>query len=313
MADTEVTFDSKKLDEMLAEVGKELIGMAKAEAAQALAKSAKDDAPAEESEGSSAPAKPEHEETPDESASAGPPPDAASPPPAAAPPGPDASASPDASAAPPADPAAGGAPGAEAPPSMEQLQQAYAELAQRDPEQLKMHFLACKAALAQVMGAGAGAPPAAPEASAPASPPPAASPSPPPGPAPMAMAEASAHKVSASPGNGGKMGKTEQQEIEELKEKLQKQEESLNGLVNILSQPMRKSVKGVSDVPYIARTEAPAPPPASAKLSQKEIQAKLREKIASGKLTKNDKELVMSYNVGTVKVDKIEHLLKDAQ
>lgn len=111
------------------------------------------------------------------------------------------------------------------------------------------------------------------------------------------------------------MGKSEEQqkEIDELKETLKKQEESLNGLVTILTQPMRKSVKAVSDVPYLARTEEPKAPPASAKLTKSEIQAKLRERIASGKLTKSDKELVMKYNVGAVKVDKIEHLLKDAQ
>ncbi len=48
-------------------------------------------------------------------------------------------------------------------------------------------------------------------------------------------------------------------------------------------------------------------------LTKGQVQAKLREKIQEGKLTKSDKELVMKYNVGSVKVDKIEHLLKDAQ
>jgi len=314
----EIKFNDEQLKDLIASVGKELNDMVKAETAQ-LAKGAKEDAPAEESEGSEGPASPPPAE---EAASADGPPAEGSAPPAegsappaeaSAPASPEASA---AAAAPEGSPQHEGGE-IEPAPTVEALQAEYSKL---DPEALKMHFLACKQALMAVMGAeegaGAGAPP--PEASAPpaGAPPP---PAPPAGGAPMAMGEKSGKKVvlGDEAGNGGKieagkLGKAEA-EVADLKKQVADQNEALGKLakaVEVALTPVRKSVKGVSDLRFVARTEEPKTSPVAA-LSKKEITAKLREKARDSKLSKADKDLISSYAVGGVDVSKIEHLLKD--
>ncbi len=305
----EIKFEKEWLDAALNQCAAELSDLLKSD--QALAKSATDDAPAEESEGSEGPASPPPS---DESAGgddAGAPPEASAPAEASAPP---AGAPPEASA--PADPAA--APGQEQAiqpaPTPEALQAEYAKL---DPESLKMHYLAAKSALMAVMGAeqSAGAPP---EASAPpAGAPPAAAAPPAPGAAPMAMGEMKAGKqLTTTDGNGGeveagKMAKSEAK-IAELEAQLSAQNTALLQLAEVVATPIRKSVKGLSDLRFIERTEE-TKPTAAAKLTKKEVQAVLSEKVRSGKLSKADKELVMKYSVGGVDVTKIEHLLADAK
>lgn len=307
----EIKFNKEQLDEMLAAVAVDITEMLKNESA-ALTKGAKDDAPAEESEGSEGPAAPE-----------------ASAPEASGPPaGPEASApeaGPPAEVAPPAGPEASApapAPGQgeiEPAPTVEQLQAEYSQL---DPEQLKMHYLACKGALLASMGGGAG-----PEASAPAGPP-APPAGPPAGPEasapPMAMGEKSGKQVvlGDAKGNGGKIeaGKMSKSEIEK-DEKIAKLEKSqadqteavaqLAKVIETVLQPVRKSVKGISDVRFVARTEEPKVSPVSS-LTKKEVTAKLREKARDIKLSKSDKDLISSYTVGGVDISKIEHLLKDA-
>lgn len=313
MAKNDKNINKAWLDSALSECAVALEGMLKNEQA-AIAKSAKDDAPVEESSGSEGPTAPESSDEPD--GDEGPPMDEASAPAegpaddAGAPPAPEASA-----------PDAGAAPGQEqaiAPaPTVEALQAEYSKL---DPEALKMHYLAAKSALMAVMGAeqGAGAPPGA-EASAPAAPPAAAPPAPPAG-APMAMGEMKSGKqVNLTDGNGGeveagKLGKAEK-EIADLRGQLSTQTEEVAKLakaVEVLLQPVRKSVKGVSDLKFIGRTED-APEQPAANLSKKEVQSQLRDKVREGKLSKADKELISQYSVGAVDITKIQHLLASAK
>lgn len=316
----EIVIEKEALDSALATVARELTEMLKTEAV-ALNKAAKDDAPSEASEGSEGPSEPEESSAPADGAEASAPPAEGSAPPA---PPAEASASPDASAAAAAPEGSPQHEGGEIEPAptVEGLQAEYAKL---DPEALKMHYLACKSALMAVMGAEQSAPGGAPpgaEASAAAPPP--ASPSPPPGAAPMAMGEMSGKQVQLGDkkGNGGaieagKMSKSEEAkdaEIVALRKAQAVQEEAVAGLAKVVEkmlQPVRKSVKGVSDLKFVPRTEEAKPAPA-ANLTKKEVVAKLRDKVREGKLSKADKELVSSYTVGNIDVSKIEHLLVSA-
>lgn len=289
-----IEFTKEKIDAVFAEVMAEMDGLLKNEGA--LAKGAIEDAPVEESEGSGEPAAPAGPGPEDEGS---------------APPMDEGSAPPDEGSAPPMEGAPPeGAPGEEqgdiAPaPTVEALQSEYAKL---DPEALKMHYLACKAQLMASMGQdqGQGAPP---EASAPMAPPPAA----PPGAAPMAMGEMKGKQMPGSPGSGGKLGKSEDQlKIENLEKQLKGQGDEMLKLAAVmtkLSTPIRKSVKGISDLQYIARSEDAPKASLAASMTEKEIKAKLCEKVREGKLTKSEKDLVGKYTVGSVKFSEIEHLL----
>ena len=296
----EIKIEKNKLDAMLAEVTHELLAMAEKDAQ--LAKAADDDAPAEESEGSEGPASPDSDGD-DDGDKAPPAPEASAPAAeASAPPAPEASApAPEASA-----PAPGADQAIQPAPSVEELQAEYAKL---DPEALKMHYLACKSALMATMGADQGAPGG--EASAP---PPAAAPPPPAAGAPMAMGEMKAGKqLPSSPGNGGKLGKSE--DVEKLEKQLAAQDEALMGLAKVvekLTTPIRKSVKGVSDLKVIGKTDDGSKPSQAASLSKKEVTEKLKERVREGKLSKSDKDLVSKYTVGAVDLSKIEHLLVDS-
>lgn len=295
------------LDQLLVEVTDEIAGYLRKDEA-ALRKAVGDEgppAPDEESEGSEGPSAP--------AASAGPPDEGSAPPEASAP-APDAAMAPEASA-----PDAGMAPqgdqqAIEPAPSVEALMGEYQKL---DPEALKMHYLACKQALMMTMGAG-------PEASAPQGPPPGPQGAPAPAPAPeasappMQMGEMSAGKsIDLSDGanggevKGGKLGKSEKDiEIEMLKAKLAKNDEQILELAMKLTAPIRKSVKGLSDLAFIAKEGAGATSPV-ASLSKSEIIAKLREKSRDGSLKKSDREKINDFTLGAagVTVKDIEHLL----
>lgn len=312
----QIKFEKAKLDELLASVGNELTDLLKSDAA-ALAKSAVDDAPGEASEGSGPPTEPD-EETADASAPA----EASAPDEGAAPPmdgAPEVSESQAAAAAQP-----DGAPGHEAgeiepAPTVEALQAEYAKL---DPEALKMHYLAAKSALVAAMGAEQSAAPG-PEASAPpaAPAPPAAAPmAPEQSGAPMAMGELKAGKAMDLSDGGiggeiskGKMGKSESDlKVEALEKQLEEQNLALLQLAEVVATPIRKSVKGLSDLKFIERTEEPKTTSA-AKMTKAEVTATLREKVRGGKLSKSDKELVSKYYAGSVDATKLEHLLADAK
>lgn len=190
------------------------------------------------------------------------------------------------------DPAAAGAPvdpAMDQPLTPEALQNEYAQL---PPEELKMHLLACKAALlAQT------------PAVAPAAPPPPAPPAAPPA-APMDMGK--------SEGSG---------ELESLKKTVQEQSamlERFNALLPRLAdsfkdilegkRPLRKSLTGITydrkpgseDAPTVSRWAA-AP--------RDQVIQKLTEITASDAIQKSDRNLINAYVAGSVKVDKILHIL----
>lgn len=234
-------------------------------------------------------------------------------------------AGPEASAAPTdgGDPAAGGD------ASPEALQAEYAKL---PPEELKMHFLACKAALMAVMGGGAGdgAPPAGPEASAPPAPPaPAASAPPAP---PMGKKEFGGDgsgKVKA-----GKMAKSEDfmaleqrlakmeekgAEVEDLKKAVAAKDETIanlekkmvevvTGFKKIIDKTaVRKSISGVT---YAAKAGAPAPGTVDlSALRKSDVVKKLTEVTASPTLSKADRDLINSYVAGSVGVEAVAKFL----
>lgn len=285
--------NKKQFTEALDSISAELMEMFKQDEAEKMAKSAEKDAPGESSEGSAPPSEPDVEA----SADAGPPADGPPAEASAEESAPPADAPPEASAAPEGDPAAA-APD-QGPQTVEELQPLYMQMGQANPEILKAHVLASQAALTALMGADTGAPPApGPEASAP--PPPSAPPAPPA--QPMAMSEK-------------KLGKSEAEvKVEQLEKQLKAQDDELIKLtkaMQVVLTPVRKSVKGISDLKFINRTETPdEKPSAVANLSKTEVMRALRDKIREGvKLTKSDKALIEDYTYGRVDATKIEHLL----
>lgn len=190
-------------------------------------------------------------------------------------------------------------------PSVDELMAEYSKL---DPEQLKMHYLACKGAIMAVMGQGDGAPEAAaPAAAPPVAPVPEAS-------APPALKGEMAMKGSRSNPNGGMEKSQKSLEIELLKaelkstkELLASQGQAVDKLVDVLTKPMRKSIKNISEVAFIDKN---AEKVSNAKgLSKDEITARLREKARTN-LTKSDRDLINGYSLGQVDVSKIDYLLK---
>lgn len=306
----EFNINESALDAVLAEVTGEIAEMLRKDEA-ALVKAADekgppDDEPAESSEGSSGPADPVGDEGDEPPAPAEEAPEASEP---ASPEQAEAAQAPD------------GSPEHEAgeiepAPTVEELQGEYAKL---DPEALKMHYLACKAAIMAAMGGGdeasAGAPPAPPAA--------------PPAPAPEASAPPALKgemksgkqcEVADEIGGqikAGKMAKSETEvELDALKaqvaaqaEQLKKSEETMIQLAELVAKPLRKSIKGLSDLAFIAKEGETEKKPASAGLSKQEITTKLREKSRTADLSKNDRDLINQYTVGAVDVSKIEHLL----
>lgn len=261
--------------------------------------------------------------TPDASASAptdssaapasAPPVDASSPAPdASAPPAPDVTAAPaDASA--PADPAA------DVSNDPQALQEEYSKLGATDPEALKNHYLACKAALFALMGAGADASapaPATPAATPGAAIPPAASPSPD---APPAMkSELGATGTGGMPtsteeANGGKgMMKSEKEQIKGLTDQLAKQEDALASLLSVIEAVVEAPVrKAVTSVAHLAKTEESEKKDLS-NLSNAEVKARLR-KAAEKPLSKSDRGLINGFDLGHIGVDKVAHLIGDVK
>lgn len=275
-----------ELKAILAEVQADLDKSLDLEVKKLSKAAGEDEMPAEEPEMSAAPAEEtpgeDHapaEETPGEEASA--PADEA--PMGDEPPADEASAPADAA---PEDPAA--ADGAEGAMSPEELEAEYAKL---DPETLKMHYLAAKAALFAAMGGGAGG---APEASAPAAPPAA-----PPAAGPGMEASAPPPAMKSEKADAS-LSKAEKAELETLREQVKLQER----LFDLLNAPARKAV---TTADFVAKSEEKAE---QRVLSKSEVAAKLKTVTADAKLAKSDRELVNGYMLGTVSIEKIEHLLK---
>ena len=199
----------------------------------------------------------------------------------------------------PADPAAQGAEGEQVDPA-----QLEAEYSQMPPEMLKAHFLACKSAVEKLMGAGAGpeaggAPPPGPEAGPGAGAPPA----PPAGPPPAMKAEKPMAQPSGSVKGTGTIkanGENDMGKSENFKT-LEAQIEALTKAVSlIVERPIRKAMTGAD---FTSQPEQKL-------MTKSEITAKLAEKTADPKLSKNDRSLVNDFYDGRVGFDKIAHLLK---
>ena len=185
-----------------------------------------------------------------------------------------------------------------------------AEYSKLPPEELKMHMLAAKEALMNVMGGDVGSE----EPAAPAAPAPMAPPAAPPGPEASMSASApptlKGEMKADAKANGGPvpgMGKTEKDvALEALQKTVNDQADALGKLVQtvefVLGQPQRKAVTSVG---FIPKTED-----APKALSKSEVNDKLVTITKSPKLSKSDRELINEYCLGNLSVEKIEHLLK---
>ena len=177
-----------------------------------------------------------------------------------------------------------------------------AEYAKLDPEALKAHYLACKAAMFASMAppADAGMPP---EASAPAAPP-AAPPAPEasaPMPPPAMKGEVSASGKAGFPeseGNGEHV--VAKSEIKDLK----LQVEGLTKALNLaLGAPMRKSIKGLA---YLPKSEIEAEP---LNLTKAEAVAKLKKHSSNPKTDSATRKLINAFCNDTASLEQIKHLL----
>lgn len=200
-----------------------------------------------------------------------------------------------------------------------------AEYAQLPPEELDMHIqaaLAAKEALAASAGAGAGGPPGASPAGAPPAgpaggmPPPGASPSPDASSQMMPPAmkqEMSSHKKA----NGG-MIKSEDiraeldaikaahaAEIADLQKSYKEDVENLTKAITlVVERPERKAVTSIS---YLKKTETAPEAPAKT-FSPAEVKAKLNELIPS--LSKSERNLILDYYSGKVKIDALTSIVE---
>lgn len=336
----EIKIPKDQLDSMLREVSMELTEMLKSE--QALAKSSIDDAPAEESEGSEGPASPppaedEMSAPAEESAPA----EASAPAAEGAPEGVEASPEQEQAIEPAPTVEALTAEYAKLDPEAQKMHYLAAK-------QALMATMGQDQGMAPEAAPPAAAPPA-PEASAPAAaaPPemgkaelkkdmgikgdtgPKLQPSSPlpklniapvstgPKPAEHAAAMPSATPSAAMAGGAAPpkapiaMGKSEKR-IQELEQQLQFQTEEVAKLARVIETPIRKSVKGISDMRFVGGPRANDEKAPVANLTKAEVTAALREKARDAKLSKNDRELISQYCSGGVNISKIEHLLVDA-
>lgn len=314
---TAQTLSEGQLKSILDEVENELGKLVKSDLALAKARPGEDTP--DEGQDDSSKTDPSGSNT--DAASASPDPASASPDAAgsdSAPPAPDASASgppADAGSAPPPDASASaGAPGGD--PAMDQgpidPQQLMAEYSKLPPEELKMHYLACKEALVQVLGAAGGDPGSAappPDASAGAPPPPPAAGPPPPDAGaggPTLKAEVPSGNKLSSPGPAIGENPLHKSEVQALNAKLDATNAAVDKLVgavkHVFEAPLRKSIVSVADIAPTAADPT--------KLSREQIRAKLKVVASSPTLAKSDRDLISGYDLRTVKVDQIAHLLK---
>ena len=186
-------------------------------------------------------------------------------------------------------------------------------------EELKLHFVACKTALMAALGAAGGPPegstPPAPAPAAPAAP----APQPQMGKKEFPVAEGSGGEMKSA----GKMCKSEQETqlesrletleksvkekdeyIKTIEEKFSAAAEGLTKLIN--SQPMRKSIAGVS---FVTREEGVNSAQNTPVLSKAEAIAKCNEISARPDLKKSDRELLNKFVTGNCAQDQIQHLL----
>jgi hypothetical protein len=192
--------------------------------------------------------------------------------------------------------------------SVESLQAEYATM---PIEQQKMHLLALKAALmstvsaqdaqmaAQAAPMGApGAAPAAPIAAPVAPPTPPVAPPADPAMPPVQKSEASAEILSR---------------LETLEKSLKEKDSIIEGFgkaVEGLKGSIISNRKSLATVVGLAKSE-PAPEAVVLNMSKDQVASKLKEITSAGKLSKSDKDLVLSFVAGGNKdVSRIAHLLK---
>lgn len=256
-----VKIDDELLQGVLDEVRAQIFGLAKAEVSPP---------PEEESAEASAPAAPAAAE-----ANPAPAPEAS---PEAAEAAPEAPA--------PVDPAA---PAPDAPMDLEGLKAEYAQL---PPEELKMHFLACKAAMMALAGgmeASAPAPEASPAAPAPAAP------------AMGAAMKSEVATVAAALKKSQADYELVSSDLASTKENMQILAEALEALV---SSPVRKAVTGLSYVPRNGTTE-------KSSFTKEEATKILNARMRDPDLKKSDRQLVNQYMTGSKQIEDIQHLLKN--
>lgn len=165
-----------------------------------------------------------------------------------------------------------------------------AEYAKLTPDELKMHYMAAKAALFEIMGQEQAAPAPAPEAAPPAAPP---------------AAEPAMKGEMKPEGNGGEvkaLKKSEDAEkVEQLEKTLQERNQEVElmakALDMVLKTPVRKAITNIQTVP-----EQKA-------MTPEEVKQKLKQ-VAGSPLKKSDRDLINKFCVGSIGQDKIEHLLK---
>jgi len=183
-----------------------------------------------------------------------------------------------------------------------------AEYAQLPPEDLKAHYIACKAALFAVMGAGAGDPGMDPGMDAGAPPAPAAAPPAPPAASPSAPPTLKGEKsAEIGPPNGENPLNKAQAEIVVLKEQVEKANKGMSDLMTVvetvLGKPRRKAITGLGAA--VAKSEQ------KTVLTREQVKAKLKTLVSSKPLNKSDRELVCRFDLGTVSVEQVAHLLTD--
>lgn len=243
--------------------------------------------PKEEKKEGSAPPKEGGEESASDN---GPPPAEGEAPPAA----------PEGEGQPPADPAA-----AMGEVSVESLQAEYEGM---PLDQQKMHLLALKAAMMKAMMDQEAAPPAgavppgAPQGAPPVAPPEAAPPvAPPAAPPPVQKSDPAIFSTLEAL----------KKSVEDLQKSVKEKDEIISGFgkaVEGLKGVIVSQRKAVTSVASLAKSE-PAQVDLSG-LTKEKVTQKLSE-VAMGKLSKSDRDLIVSYSVGTLKdVSKIAHLLK---
>jgi hypothetical protein len=166
--------------------------------------------------------------------------------------------------------------------------------------------MAAKEALAGAANAGAASPAAAPPMA-----PPAASPAPmaPPVP-PVAKGEIKTGKEQ------GGMVKSEaaalREELAALKKSLTEKDEDVQLLTKavkmVIEKPERKAVTSMAQLQYLGKSEVQAAP--KAVFTKAEAEAKLSAVLPS--LTKSERDLVVQYSLGRVKIDALSSILEKA-
>lgn len=106
--------------------------------------------------------------------------------------------------------------------------------------------------------------------------------------------------------------KTSNEELKKSNEELKK---NLDKAIEVIAKAMKPKAPAqkaiVSEVEYIQKSETEKVNPQQdlTKLSKSEIAEKLSQQIRSGKLAKNDKELIVKYFEKSVNLETIKHLL----